>query len=347
MKTKTHKFGKIAAVVALGMMTSAAQAGFKVKISDEDTIEFGGYIKADARYVDGDVGYRDFWIGTAGVTDENNHFNMNVKESRFNTKYTHGDVMGFIEMDFYGGGGNEVISNSSNPRIRHAFIKYKNVLVGQTWSSLMNTSAIAETADFAGPAVGLAFVRQGQIRYTHGNLVMALENPESYGGDASKDSTPDLIMKYNFSGDWGNASIGGLGRSLTTADGHSESAFGGSFAAKIKTVGKDDIRIQFHKGQLGRYVSVAGSTDVVGEEVEDVTSYMAAYRHFWSDTIRSTAFYGKVETDESDRERTHWGVNLFKNFTPKLAFGVEFGNYALDEQDADSNYLQFSAKYAL
>ena len=154
-------------------------------------------------------------------------------------------------------------------------------------------------------------------------------------------------MKYNFKGDWGNASFAALGRSLSTAGGSDESSFGGSFAARIKTTGKDDIRIQFHKGELGRYVSVAGATDLVEEEVEDVTSYMAAYRHFWSDSVRSTVFYGKVETDVSNRERTHWGVNLFKNFTPKLAFGVEVGNFALDEQDADSNYMQLTAKYVL
>ena len=85
-------------------------------------------------------------------------------------KYTHGDVMGFIEMDFWGGGGNEIVSNSANPRIRHAFIKYKDVLAGQTWSTFMNTSAIPESADFAGATLGLVFIRQGQVRYTMGDF---------------------------------------------------------------------------------------------------------------------------------------------------------------------------------
>jgi hypothetical protein len=36
-------------------------------------------------------------------------------------------------MDFYGEGtsGTETVSNSSKPRLRHAFIEYKEVLVGQ------------------------------------------------------------------------------------------------------------------------------------------------------------------------------------------------------------------------
>ncbi|NRA61949.1 MAG: hypothetical protein HRU25_13810, partial [Psychrobium sp.] len=44
--------------------------------------------------------------------------------------------------------------------------------------------------------------------------------------------------------------------------------------------------------------------------------------------------------------RTHWGINLFTNYTPQLAVGVEFGNFELGEQDVSSNYAQLSAKYS-
>lgn len=347
-KLQKLKINKIATAIALTTLATAAQAGFKVQIDDQSSIEFGGYIKADARYVDGNVAYRDFWIGTGtALPEDSKQIKLFANETRFNTKYTHGDVMGFIELDFYGGGGNEIISNSANPRIRHAFIKYKDILVGQTWSTFMNPGAIPESADFAGPAVGIVFIRQGQLRYTNGGLQLAIENPESFGGKPTNDDFPDLIARYNMKGDWGNVSFSGLARSLSTATGQSESTFGVSIAGKIKTVGKDDFRFQLHKGELGRYVSVVGATDLVGEKVEDTTSYMVAYRHFWTGDLRSTAFYGYVETDESNQERSHWGVNVFKSVTPSLSFGVELGNFSIDEQNADSNYFQFSAKYAL
>ncbi|MGB2741034.1 MAG: DcaP family trimeric outer membrane transporter [Cognaticolwellia sp.] len=329
-------------------VTSSAFAGYEIDLTENDKLTFGGYIKIDARYVDGDVAYRDFWIGDgAGLTQDASQFKIFANETRFNTKYVHGDVMGFIEMDFWGGGGNEIVSNSANPRIRHAFVKYKDLTVGQTWSTFMNTSAIPESADFAGATTGLVFIRQGQVRYNVGNFQLAVENPESWGGDTANDSVPDIVARYNFKGDWGSISVAGLARQLNTTLGNSESAFGASIAGRIKTVGKDDIRFQVHKGELGRYVGVAAVKDLYGEEVEDLTSVLVAYRHFWSESFRSTVLYGKVEGDVSDRERTQWGVNLFHDLTKELAVGIEVGNFSIDELDKDSNYVQATMRYML
>ena len=124
---------KLLLATAFTGLATAANAGYEIKLSEKDTLTFGGYIKVDARYVDGDVGYRDFWIGTGTpLTEDASQFRVFANETRFNTKYVHGDVMGYVEMDFLGGGGNEIISNSAHPRLRHAFVKYKNVLAGQT-----------------------------------------------------------------------------------------------------------------------------------------------------------------------------------------------------------------------
>ena len=328
--------------------TSSAIAGYEIDVTDNDKLTFGGYIKIDARYVDGDVAYKDFWIGDgAALSQDASQFKIFANETRFNTKYVHGDVMGFIEMDFWGGGGNEIVSNSANPRIRHAFVKYKDLTVGQTCSTFMNTSAIPESADFAGATTGLVFIRQGQVRYNVGDFQVSLENPESWGGDTANDSVPDVIARYNFKGDWGSVSVSGLARQLNTTLGNSESAFGASVAGRIKTGDKDDIRFQFHQGELGRYVGVAAVKDLYDEEVEDVTSVLVAYRHFWNETLRSTVLYGKVEGDVSDRERTQWGVNLFQDLTKELAVGIEVGNFSIDELDKDSNYVQATMRYML
>ncbi len=341
-------YKKVLFASSLMAATTSAFAGYEINLTDNDKLTFGGYIKIDARYVDGDVAYRDFWIGDgAPLAEDASQFKIFANETRFNTKYVHGDVTGFIEMDFWGGGGNEVISNSAHPRIRHAFVKYKDLTVGQTWSTFMNTSAIPESADFAGATTGLVFIRQGQVRYNMGNFQVALENPESWGGDTANDSVPDVVARYNFKGDWGSVSVSALARQLNTMLGNSESAFGASIAGRIKAGGKDDIRFQIHKGELGRYVGVAAVKDLYGEEVEDLTSVLVAYRHFWNDTLRSTVLYGKVEGDVSDRERTQWGVNLFKDLTKELAVGVEVGNFSIDELDKDSNYVQATLRYML
>jgi hypothetical protein len=392
MKTKIHitretamfnnKSKKLLLASSLLVATTAANAGYDIKLSEEDKISFGGYIKVDARYVDGDVAYRPFWIGTGAKLDESaSQLNLFANETRFNMKYTHGDVMGFIEMDFWGGGGNEIVSNSAHPRLRHAFIKYKNVLAGQTWSTFMNTSAIPESADFAGATTGLVFIRQGQVRYTMGNFQVALENPETWGGDTSNDSVPDVVARYNLKGDWGSVSFSALGRQLNTPTvtaapavpavtvidsvtglpvvikaattavtgmtSETEMGLGYSIAGRIKTVGKDDFRFQIHQGELGRYVGVAFAKDVVGEQVEETTAYLAAYRHFWNETLRTTVLYGTAEADVSGAERSQWSVNLFDNLTKQLSVGVEVGQFSMDEENADSNYAQLSLKYVL
>lgn len=341
-------YKKILLTSSLMAATTSAFAGYEFDLTENDKLTFGGYVKVDARYVDGDVGYRDFWIGDgAALSQDASQFRIYANETRFNTKYVHGDVMGFIELDFWGGGGNEIVSNSANPRIRHAFVKYKDLTVGQTWSTFMNTSAIPESADFAGATTGLVFIRQGQVRYNIGDFQVSLENPESWGGDTSNDSVPDVIARYNFKGDWGSASVSGLARQLNTTLGNTESAFGVSVAGVINTVGKDDLRFQFHKGELGRYVGVAAVKDLYDEEVEDVTSVLVAYRHYWNESLRSTVLYGKVEGDVSGRERSQWGVNLFENLTKELSIGIEVGNFSMDELDKDSTYVQASMRYML
>jgi len=349
-------FQKSFLTTSLLVLAGSANAGFEIKLSDTDTITFGGYIQGDIRYIDGNASSTltndDFWIGHV-VKDDIANTRFHADSTRFNTKYVHGDITGFIEFDLFGGGGNEKLTNSRHPRLRHAFIKYKNWTVGQTWSTFVNTSAIAEAADFGGPLVASAFVRQDLIRYTHGGFQVSIENPESYGGYVgtggygSKDSVPDVVGKYTFKGDWGNVSIAAVAKQLETTLGNSESGVGYGIAGRIKTTGNDDIRFQFHGGNTGRYVGAAAATDLVGEEVEETTSMLVSYRHFWTEDLRSNFFYGNLETEESNRDRTHWGINIFKAVTPQLSYGVELGNFEAEDLDADSNYAQLSVKYVL
>jgi len=348
------KIQKSKLLLAAGLlaMTSAANAAYTFDLSDDQKLTFGGYIKVDARYTDGQISPTDYWYGSASVAEGGtSNFGISVNETRFNTKYVHGDVTGFIEMDFYGdavsGGGNEIVSNSSKARLRHAFIQYKSILVGQTWTTFQNTSALAEAADFGGPLNASAFIRQGQIRYTNGGLQVSIENPHSDKGDSSEDSIPDFIAKYTFNGDWGNVSVSGLARQLNTVGGDTESAFGFGVAGRIKTFGKDDFRFQVHGGNTGRYVGVVAARDLVGEKAEKTTSFMMAYRHFWTDDMRSTVFYGSTDADLADTKRNHVAVNLFTNVTKQLSFGAEIGNFEMDELNKDSTYLQLSAKYVL
>jgi hypothetical protein len=347
-----------------------AAAGFDFDLGNGDKISFGGYIKADTRYVDGDVKFQDYWRGNNPGAADTSHFGINVRETRFNTKYTHGDVIGFIEMDFYGGDGNEVATNSSNPRLRHAFIKYKNIMAGQYWSTFTPLKAFPEALDFGGAIVGEVFIRQPQLRYTVGGLKIALENPETWSSNdvdkpgnggglnsSSPDNAPDVVVSYTFKGDWGEIAVGALARKLKQDMGNvSETALAGNIGGKILVGEKDDIRFQINVGESGRYVGAGMTKDIVVDpvtgkyEVEETTAYTLAYRHVWNSDWRSTAYYGTAETDVLDYDRSHWGVNAIRQLTPKLWAGIEVGNFAVEDggtDDVDSDYVQFSMKFSL
>lgn len=361
----------LAIASALVVSNTQAVEVFSTTVDNKTTkVAIGGYAKVDVRHVNGDIGYQDYWVANlpGGQAIKTNKTGFNVRESRVNLKVTHGEVSGFFELDMYGGGGNEVISNSSNPRLRLFYIEYKNWLIGQNWSTFMPLHALPEALDFGGPHVGEVFVRDVQIRYTYGNWQFAIENPETNGdGDTGTpasavgltgneadpdESVPDFVARYNTSGGWGVASAGVLLRKVDQG-GLDEMAVAANISGRIKVRGKDDFRFQVSIGDPGRYVAAGMTPDIVTDPtndevvVESTTAYAISYRHFWTDTMRSTVFYGAAQTEVLERDRSHWGINIIENLTADLEMGLELGNYAIDDEtlDAiDSNYLQFSAK---
>jgi len=94
-------------------------------------------------------------------------------------KTTKGDFFIRIESDFAG------INN--NYRIRHAYGKYGNFLVGQTWSLLTNVSSLPSTVDPTG-ADGSINIRTPQMRYSK------IISKKLRGSIALEYSLPDLIM---------------------------------------------------------------------------------------------------------------------------------------------------------
>ena len=45
------------------MASAPSFAGYTIDINDDQKLTFGGYFKADLRAIDGDIAYRDFWVG--------------------------------------------------------------------------------------------------------------------------------------------------------------------------------------------------------------------------------------------------------------------------------------------
>ena len=346
-------------------------------------VTVGGYIKLDAQitqYSDGrgpQGAGEDFLIPSLIPTggeggDPKTHFS--AKESRLWIKgqqqTSAGLIKGHLEMDFMlSGAGNERVSNSYNPRLRHAYFSWDKWLFGQTWSTFFNVSALPDLLDFVGP-VGTIFIRQPQIRYTQGGWQFTIENPESTlyqagaGATFDDNSVPDMIARYNFGSGKSKYSVAVMGRELAYDDGNdveSEFGYAASFSGKIAIGDSDDLRIMVNAGNaLGRYMGLnafrAGAIDADGGiELIDQWGVVAAYRHLWSDQWRSSFSLSAAQADNPDEA----GENAAKNYntfhanliykpTAALDLGGEiiYGDKELENgDDGDINRIQFSAKY--
>jgi len=353
------------------------------------SFKFGGFVKLDAMYTDYSSGSysgagRDFYIpGTIPVGDGSgeSYLDFHVKESRINFKSTHnldnGATIGtFLEMDFHlTPGGNERVSNSFNPRIRHAFVTYNKWLVGQTWMTFFNVGALPENLDFVGPAESTIFGRQPMVRYTNGAWQIAAENPETtitpYGGGgrivADDNQVPDLVVRYNLKRDWGTMTVAGLYRELAYDNNaginDSASGYGISLSGKFLFGNKDDLRWMVSTGSgMGRYIGLNTANGAVLDmdgnlHAIDSTGAFLSYRHLWNDKWRSNLTYGYLAVDNDTaltgtsvtKNASSWHVNMIYSPQPKLDFGIEL--LLADREiesgaDGDMTRVQFSAKYA-
>ncbi len=352
--------------------------------SGSGNVSIGGYIKLDAQITDysdgrGPTGAgEDFMIPSTIPTggeggDPKTHFS--AKESRFwikgQTQTDAGLIKGHLEMDFQlSGQGNERVSNSYSPRVRHAYFSWDKWLFGQTWSTFFNVGALPDLLDFVGP-VGTIFIRQPQVRYTNGGLQIAVENPEStlyaagVGTTFDDNTLPDMIARYNFGSGKAKYSVAIMGRELAYDDGTDiESEFGiaASLAGKIAIGDQgDDLRLMLNAGNaLGRYMGLnafrAGSIEADGDiELIDQWGVFVAYRHLWDKQWRSSFSVSMAQADNPDsaggnaaEQYETFHANLIYKPTAALDLGGEIiiGNKEVENGDDGSlNRLQFSAKY--
>ena len=353
------------------------------------TYKFGGYAKFDSMFSDysdatpdGNALIRQFLYSPQipigdGTGSSDISADFQARESRINfradTTTAGGDkVTAFFEMDFLThGDGNEVVSNSYSPRLRHAFIKYNKWTFGQTWSTFMDVSVLPEALDFVGPAESTTFIRQAQIRYTSGNLELALENPQTFvaGGTRDLSTVPDLIARYTFKMDGGSyIRVAGLLRSLKIGPAGGaqvdESAFGVSASAKFVFGNGSDLRAMATFGDgVGRYVGLGlvpdGYIDATTGNIETAEdlAWFVSYRAVWNDKWRSNFMYGTNSIDYNDDLQvagfndtaSSFHVNLIHNVLPKLDIGAEimFGDLEkVDGTDGDFTRFMLSAKYA-
>ena len=342
---------------------------FRVPAGDTQ-VTLSGYVKADFISDSGsDLGDS---FGASGIpvdgAEGDGNFRIHARQTRFRIKSESDLASGkkiktLLEGDFFGGGANEIVSNSSSFRLRHAYLEVGGWGFGQFWTNFMDFIAYPTTVDFFGPA-GKAFIRAGQIRYTFKNgFSISAENPETTGGGpglGDGDAIPE--------------SLGGIGLDripdFTIAWKGGPGGAGGTykFAAVARTLGVDgtlgvagdvdddvggfgfnaagawDFGFGALSGSvtggsgLGRYVLAGVNNDIFVDEngnVEAVDQISASisYVHRWSDSATSLVSYGFFDNDDDFAANGNGTVQtLHVNYiwkpNPRLNYGAEviFGN---------------------
>lgn len=363
-----------------------AADGFQV---GNTRIAMGGFVDADYHvtdFTDGEIASesiaRDFYIPGAipvgGSGDSEPDSDFTAQGSRFfltsTTPTGNGDITGRIELDFLGSpGGDERVSNSYNPRLRVAWLEHRGWRFGQDWSTFQNTSSIPESASFLIASDGMIFIRQPQLRYTYGNWQFALENPDTtvtpFGGgariNADDGSVPDVVARYNWTGDFGNVSFAGIYRNLNYegpgVDG-STTGWGLSAAGSIKLSEGSDIRFSLTGGEgVGRYIglnAVNGAVVTAGGDIEAIPSWggLIAWRQSLGAGRRFNIGYSFLEADNdvalTGSLETRSVYSGFANYMFDLAPGVTIGAEILfgereleDGQTGSMTRATLSTKY--
>ncbi len=368
---------------------------------DDTWFRYGGYMQLDtlmSSYSEGEPAalMEDFLVPSlipvapvSGRSDSHQSTNMHAKSSRFwlgtETETDVGRIRSHIELDFIlSAQGDERVSNSFSARIRHAYVDWqyapgKALLAGQNWSTFFDVGALPDLLDFVGP-VGTIFERQPQIRWTSGNVELAVENAAtrlSLPGGGSRiddgETLPDFVARYNGKTGRLRWSIAGIARQLDyearegalQMDSDSTLGYGASLAGKWQ-LGTDDLRFMVNYGNgLGRYLGLNsfndGYLDANGD-IETIDQYglVLAYRHFWTPAWRSSfslSLSGASNPPDSElvgarglaKGYRSAHANLWYTPAPGLQLGGEL-IYATKElengRDGDLSRLQLAVKYA-
>ena len=344
------------------------------------SFKVGGYTKGDVIFTLNDFGpgvlnqLNELFFAPSGFGGEGgDRFRVHALQSRLNfdarTTTELGSARAFLELDLaVGDFGNEVVSSSFQPRLRHAFAEIGidslggTLLIGQAWTNFGDLGSYANTLDFNGPNAQI-FIRQAQVRWTQPisdsvTLSVAAENPEfagaASGADNGRDSVPDFSARLAAKTDFGNFSVSGLLRFLNVDNGanpgpafsdDSTIGFGLQFAGTINVGEKDKFRFQVNYGQgVGRYLQVGPSAalqDADGDlDATEALGITASYQHFWSDKLQSNLVGGFVTIDDlgdaglvSDNEldsEIYAALNLIYSPRSNINLGIE-GTYGRTE----------------
>jgi hypothetical protein len=345
-------------------------------------LKIGGYFKTDFIYDLKPAGNVDSFIPSSipipTVVGVNNS-TVSIRPTRLSLDFRIpstkvGDVRFYLEGDLFG-------TNSTTPRLRHAYAQAGNFLVGQTFSNFMDPDGFPDTLDFQGPN-GMVSIRNPQLRYGFAlspstTFYVSIEKPSSdiifktpqFSAQPNAPS-PDGVLRLRQEFQSGHVQISGIFRSIAAflPDGRTDSVFGWGFnlSGGVKMFGKDNLILAAASGHgISRYIQDTSGLGIDAEpasftnphlEATPAVGVEAAYQHYWTKSVRSSAIYSYAAVNNTDRaptstynHATYTGGNLIWNPYGSLNIGAEFlYGWAMEQsgEKANAPRIQFSAKYS-
>jgi hypothetical protein len=348
-------------------------------------LKIGGYFKTDFIYDLKPAGNTDSFIPSsfpipqvAGV----NNATISIRPTRLSLDFRVpttkiGDVRFYLEGDLFG-------TNSTTPRLRHAYAQAKNFLIGQTFSNFMDPDAFPDTLDFQGPN-GMVSVRNPQLRYGFAlspstTFYISVEKPSSDIAfktpqfSSQPDSpSPDGTIRLRQEFEGGHFQVSGVFRSISAflANGKTDSVFGWgvNVSTGFRTFDKDNMVFAVAAGHgISRYLQDTSGLGIDAEvssatslEATPAVGVEAAYQHYWSKRLRSSAVYSYAAVNNNNfalanlpsftpyNHGTYTASNIIWNPGGSLNIGAEFLYGWVVRQDgkkANDPRFQFSAKYS-
>ena len=347
-------------------------------------LKIGGYFKTDFIYDLKPAGNTDAFVPASIPIPQVvtiNNTTISVRPTRLNLDFRIpntriGEVRLYVEGDLFG-------TNSTTPRLRHAYAQAHNFLIGQTFSNFMDPDGFPDTLDFQGPN-GMVSIRNPQIRYGFAlgksmTLYFAAEKPssdvlfttQSFTSQPNAPS-PDGTVRLRQEFQRGHIQVSGLFRSIaafvtngTTARTPSVFGWGVNVSTGFKTIGKDNAILAVAWGNgISRYLQDTSGLGI-DAEIASAGNYLkatpaigvtAAYQHYWRKTLRSSAVFAYAAVDNTSATPSttynhgdYSAANIIWNpYSSSLHMGAEFlYGWQVEQSGLKGNAprIQFSAKY--
>lgn len=327
-------------------------------IPGTDTQYFvGGYLQLDGIATrKGQEGEEQntFFASAIPFGPASDDYRLSVRQSQFNwvsrTPAGGGHFWTRLEANLFPYDG------TTSPTLNQLYVRWDDlVLVGKTYTTFMDASALPSTLDYNGPG-GVTYVRQAQARVSlklgeSWTLAGSVEDPQAdlaAGGalasvTASADR-PDLAARVRYEGEGGHFQLAGLSRRTTvtatsplrTAERRIDGS-GVAVSGSLALFEDDSLLFQAATGKgIGRYfndpLSAVGLSVDAGGRLETLRMSGATlyYQRRWAaewSTIAGASTL-RVSDDalrapEALRRTIYASVNLIRRFSPTVAAGAE------------------------